>query len=159
MKRTDITDIFPEATKDQIDRIMNLNGSDINGAKGETESLKTQLATALGEIETLKGGAGGHAEELKAVKDALAAAQAELGTMKRTEELRLMREKVANDKSVPTALLTGETEDDCIAQADAILAFAKTTGKYPVVHDGGEVTPSSTPATRDKFAEWAKDNL
>ena len=34
MKRADITALFPEATKDQIDQILNLNGADINAAKG-----------------------------------------------------------------------------------------------------------------------------
>lgn len=158
MKRTDITEIFPEATKEQIDKLMGINGADINGAKGETESLKTQLATAQTEIEKLKGSSAS-AEDLKAARDALAAAQTELSTMKAAEALRLMREKVSTDKAVPASLLTGETEDDCIAQADAILAFAKTGGKYPSVKDGGEVTPTSAPATRDKFAEWASENL
>lgn len=33
MKRTDITELFPEATKEQVNAILNLNGADINSAK------------------------------------------------------------------------------------------------------------------------------
>jgi len=69
-----------------------------------------------------------------------------------------VREKVSGEKKVPASLLTGETEETCTAQADAILAFAKS-GSYPNVPDGGEANPTNTLATRDKFANWAKDNL
>ena len=48
MKRTDITDIFPEATKEQIDKLMALNGADINGAKSELETLRQQLTEQNG---------------------------------------------------------------------------------------------------------------
>ena len=43
MKRTDITDIWPEATKEQIDRIMDINGADISKAKGDLDSIQGQL--------------------------------------------------------------------------------------------------------------------
>ena len=29
MKRTDITELFPDATKEQIDKLLDLNGADI----------------------------------------------------------------------------------------------------------------------------------
>lgn len=154
MKRSDITDLFPEATKDQVDRLMDINGSDINGAKGEAETLRSELAAAKAEIEKYSG-AG---VQLKEAQDALTAARAEIESMKAKEDLRLMREKVSTEKSVPIGLLTGETEDECVSQADAILSFAKT-GKYPSIPDGGETRTPSTPTTRDQFAEWAKDNL
>jgi hypothetical protein len=47
MKRTDITALFPDATPDQIDKLMDLNGGDINRAKGELDGLKTQLTNIL----------------------------------------------------------------------------------------------------------------
>ena len=70
-----------------------------------------------------------------------------------------MREKVSTDKKIPASLLTGETEEACSAQADAILAFAKTAPGYPHLPDGGEPGGAPKPATRDKFADWAKENL
>ena len=157
MKRTDITDVFPEASKEQIDKIMGLNGSDINAAKGEAETLRTQLAAVQGELEQFTG-AGGQAEKLKEAQSALEAARVEIEAMKAAESLRTMREKVATEKSVPIGLLTGDTEEACVTQADAILAFAKQ-GKYPAVPDGGESHTPSELSTRDKFADWAKTNL
>ena len=158
MKRDQITEIFPEATKEQIDKIMSLNGADVNGAKGDLDGLKGQLTAAQAELQKLKDGAAGNPDKLKETQDALAALQAELTGMKHAEAVRLMREKISGEKKIPTSLLTGETEEACSAQADAILAFAKSSG-YPSLPDGGEAGNKTTPATRDKFADWAKDNL
>lgn len=158
MKRSDITDIWPEATKEQIDKLMGINGTDINNAKGELDGLKAQLSTAQSELQKLKDGAAGQPDKLKETQDALAALQTELAGMKHAEAVRLVREKVSTDKKVPASLLTGETEETCVSQADAILAFAKS-GSYPSVPDGGEAGKGGSLATRDKFAEWAKDNL
>lgn len=158
MQRKDITDLFPDATKEQIDKLMGINGTDINTAKGDLTNLQTQLAEAQGELQKLKEGAAGKGDDLKEAKDAIAALTNELNGMKHAEAVRLVREKISGEKKVPAALLTGETEEACTAQADAILAFAKS-GSYPAVPDGGEASPSGTVATRDKFANWAKDNL
>lgn len=146
MKRTDISELFPDAPKESIDKIMNLNGADVNAAKAELEDLRQQLAAAP------------KADELQNAQQQLAQLQSELDSMKSAETVRLTREKVSADKKVPANLLTGETEEDCIKQADAILAFAKP-GAYPAVKDGGEPGRASSKTTRDIFADWAKDNL
>lgn len=154
MKRTDITALFPDATDEQINQIMNLNGADINKAKGDLTTLQGQLAAAQTELQQLKdsGGADG------VLQAKIAGLENELNGMKQAEALRSMRAKVAAEKKLPADLLTGETEEACAAQADAILTFAKSSG-YPAVPDGGEVHNPTTPKTRDQFAEWAKDNL
>jgi len=158
MKRTDITDLFPDATKEQIDKLMGINGSDINAAKGDVDGLRAQLATAQSELQQLKAGNAGNPDEIQETKNALAAVQAELAGMKRAETIRVMREKVSGEKKIPANLLTGETEETCTAQADAILTFAKSCG-YPAVQDGGEAGHPATPSTRDSFANWAEQNL
>lgn len=154
MKRDDITALFPDATAEQIDKLMAINGNDINKAKGDLEAVKTQLATAQGEIETLKN-SGVNTDELTAAKERADALQAQIDGMKQTEAVRLVREKVAKEKKVPVELLTGATEEECASMADSILAFAKPT--YPRVKDGGEVAPNTKRTTSDQFAEWAKD--
>ena len=111
MKRSDITDIWPEATKEQIDKIMNINGADVNGAKGEVTNLQAQLTAAQGELQKLKDGAAGQPDKLKETQDALAALQTELAGMKHAEAVRMVREKVSGEKKVPANLLTGETEE------------------------------------------------
>ena len=158
MQRKDITDLFPDATKEQIDKLMGINGTDINTAKGELTSLQTQLTAAQGEIQKLKDGAAGKPDELAEAKRAIENLTNELNGMKHADAVRQVREKVSGEKKVPAGLLTGETEEACTAQADAILAFAKS-GSYPSVPDGGEAGRGGTLTTREKFAEWAKDYL
>lgn len=148
MKRTDITEIFPDATKEQIDKLMGINGADINAAKSELDSLQQQIAG-------LKNNQGG--DELKKAQAQIDALTNEINGMKNAEAIRLVREKVANEKKVPAHLLSGETEEVCAKQADEILAFAQP--KYPAVRDGGEIHNPPTPTTRDKFAEWANENI
>ena len=145
MKRTDITELFPEATKEQIDKLMGINGADINAAKAELDTLRQQLTDQSG-------------KDLKKAQDQIATLTAELNGMKTAETIRLTREKVASEKKIPMNLLTGETEEACVKQADEILAFASP--KYPVIKDAGE--PHGAPngaSTRDQFADWAKDNI
>ena len=157
MKRTDISEIFPEATKEQIDKLMGINGADINSAKGDLDAIKGQLTAAQTELQKLKE-KGGKPDDLKEAKEAINKLQTELNGMKQAESLRQMRDKVAADKKIPVNLLTGETEEACAAQADSILAFAKSNG-YPAIPDGGEIHNTPAPKARDKFAEWAAEIL
>ena len=146
MKRTDITDLWPEAPKEAIDKLMAINGADVNASKAEIEDLKQKLAAAA------------NSDELQKAKQQAAQLQQELDAMKAAETIRLTREKVAGEKKVPAHLLTGETEEACAKQADEILAFAQPSG-YPQIRDGGDPRNPPAPTTRQKFADWAKDNL
>ena len=48
MKRTDITELFPEASKEDIDKLMSINGVDVNAAKAEADTkVKTEAETAM----------------------------------------------------------------------------------------------------------------
>lgn len=147
MKRADITELFPEAPKEAIDKLMALNGADVNAAKAEVEDLRKQLQAA-------QEGDG----KLQEAQQQIVQLTSELDGMKKAETIRLTREKVAGEKKIPANLLTGETEEACAEQADAILAFAQPGG-YPRLRDAGEPSRTSTAQTRDRFADWAKDNL
>lgn len=150
MKRTDITDVFPEATAEQIDKLIGIHGADINRAKEGLEELKTQLSTAQQEIQTLKTAPPDDGR--------VSALQQELDALKAANALRDMRAKVAGEKKIPANLLTGDTEEACMAQADAILEYARPK-TYPQLRDGGEATNINIKTTREKFAEWAKESL
>ena len=152
MKRTDITDLFPDAPKETVDKILSLNGADVNAAKAEVDTLKQQLAEARS-MQTANAG-----EELQKAQQQIDQLTKELNGMKTAETIRLTREKVAGEKKVPVHLLTGETEEACAKQADEILAFAKPGG-YPQYRDGGETQKQSKLSTREQFADWAKENL
>ena len=61
MKREDITALLPEITKEQLDKIMDLHGRDIQAQSNtittltaERDGLKTQLADATTEIQSYK---------------------------------------------------------------------------------------------------------
>lgn len=155
MQRTDITEIFPDATKEQLDALMDLNGKDINNARGDLSSLQSELKKAQEALAA--AAAGDKSAELQETLDKLKAAQTEIETMKAANTLRETREKVAAAKGIPISLLTGETEDACAAQADAILKFAAQNEAF-ALKDGGEPLGKGGTPTREQFANWAKEN-
>lgn len=68
--------------------------------------------------------------ELQKEKEKSDALQAKLTALEKEGTVRQVREKVAKDTNVPAELLTGEDEDSCKKQAEAILKFAKPKS-YP----------------------------
>jgi len=148
MKRTDITDLFPEAPKEAVDKLLNINGADVNAMKTELDSLRQQLTEAQARLP--------EAEKLQAAQQQIAQLTTELDSMKAAETIRLTREKVAGEKKVPVHLLTGETEEACASQADQILAFAAQSKAYPSLPDGGEPAKPTAATPRKKFEEWLK---
>ena len=92
--------------------------------------------------------------ELEKANDRANKLAAELEGIKKAEELREIRQRVAEKTGVPVNLITAETEDACEEQAKAISAWARPDG-YPVIRDGGETNHVIKPATRDEFAKWA----
>lgn len=153
MQRTDITKLFPDATKEQLDALMALNGADVNAAKANADELSKQLQAAQ---EALKK-APTDAKALETAQTRLADLEKQLDAMKAADAVRQLREKVAAEKKIPANLLTAETEEACTAQADAILAFAGTSGQSLSVGDGGEPDTGGSSKTRAQFADWAKE--
>ena len=149
MKRSDITGLFPDATDDQIKALMDINGADINKAKQNFEDLQTQLNQATATISELQQGVSGLEEAQNKAKQF----ETELNELKTANAIRDMRDKVSKATGVPVSLLTATSEEDCTAQANGIMEFAKPSS-YPQVADGGEVGGILKPSTRDQFAEW-----
>jgi hypothetical protein len=79
--------------------------------------------------------------------------QQELDQIKQAESIREMRSKVSKATGIPDNLLTGSTEEECTAQAEAIKAFAKPAA-YPNVRDSGEVTNTNALKPEERFKEW-----
>ncbi len=156
MKRTDITAQFPDASKDQIDALLNINGADIENARAGLTDLQTQLQTAQTRLTELEQRPT--ADALQAAQQSAAALQTELDALKAANALRDMRASVAKDTGVPAELLTGDTDEACRAQAQSILDFAKP-GAYPTVRDGGEPGGHPSGETRDQFKDWYEQNF
>ena len=93
--------------------------------------------------------------ELQKVTERADTLQQQLDAMIKADSVRKIREQVSTTTGVPANLLTGETEEDCKAQADAIMSFAKPTG-YPSIRDAGEVRNIKSGSTREQFADWFK---
>ena len=150
MKREDISGLFPEATQEQINTIMAINGADINAAKKGLTDLQTEHQTAQATIEDLQ-------KQLEANKGKLEqfeTVQSELAELKQANAIRDMRAKISQETGIPVSLLTCDTEEACKAQAEAIKEFAKPS-VYPALYDGGEPggrAPKTS--TREQFAEW-----
>lgn len=89
------------------------------------------------DYESLKEKAGKYDEfqqqnksELQKATEKANALQAELDKLKKEDTVRQVREKVSKELSVPTELLSGDDEESCKKQAEAILKFAKPKS-YP----------------------------
>ena len=93
--------------------------------------------------------------ELQKANDRVKNLETELNALKAENEVKAIREKVSQATSIPTNLLTGATEEECLAQAQAIRAFANPS--YPEVKDAGEVVNIGKPTTRDQFNQWASE--
>ena len=154
MKRTDITELFPDATKEQVDRIMDLAGADVNAAKSELQGLKDQIESMKKNMDSVNSAKTAK----KQADEEIARLQAEIYGLNKANEIRTLREKVSGEKNIPVSLLTEETEEACAKQADAILSFAKSQG-YPTVPDGGEPRTPPSSSTRDLFASWMEGSL
>lgn len=95
--------------------------------------------------------------ELDKAHERVSTLEAELNRLKKADEIRAIREKVAKEQGIPAesmSLLTGDTEEACLEQAKTILSIA-VPGTYPHVPDGGELQNINKGSTRDAFKEWA----
>lgn len=118
---------------------------------GDYDELK-EKAGRLDEIEEA------NKSELQKATERAEKLESELAAMKKAAEVREIRDKVAQEKGVPVALLTAETEDACREQADGILSFARPA-EYPVLRDSGEIQGTVKGSTKQQFAEWANQAL
>lgn len=109
-----------------------------------------QKAAKLDEIEEASK------SELQKATERAQALEAELDTMKKTEEVRKMRESVAKELNIDAALLTADTEDACRAQAEGMINFFSSRDRYPALKDGGEVTNTNKGTPQQQFADWWK---
>lgn len=76
-------------------------------------------------------------EQSKKANEKANALQEQLDQLKKDGTVRQVREKVAKDTCVPAELLTGEDEESCKKQAEAILKFAKPKN-YPGTRSGAK---------------------
>ena len=131
-------------TQDEVNAIVGKRLADEKAKYSDYDALKEKAAKFDAAEEAQK-------TELQKAVERANSLESELTAMKKAEEIRTAREKVATETGVPAALLTGETEEDCKAQAEAIKAYATPNG-YPKVKDAGE-PQKPTGSVKQQFAE------
>ena len=132
-------------TQDEVNAIVGKRLAEEKSKFSDYEDLKAKAQKFVEMEEANKS-------ELQRATERATALETELNAMKKAEEVRSTREKVAKDTGVPSNLLTGSTEEECKAQAEAIKAYATPNG-YPKVKDGGE-TPKPNGTARQQFADF-----
>lgn len=115
------------------------------------EELKAKAAK-LDEIEEA------NKTELEKATERADSLQKQIDGLMAAEKIRDMHDKVSKETGVPANLLTADTEEECIKQAEEIKAFARPKG-YPAVKDAGEVQGSSKGTAKQQFIEWMNQQI
>ena len=137
-------------TQEEVNAIVGKRLAEEKGKFADYEALKAKAAKYDEAEEANKS-------ELQKATERANNLEAELNGMKKAEEIRQMKEKIANETGIPANLINGTTEEECKAQAEAIKAFATPNG-YPKLKDGGEI-PKPTGTAKEQFADFMSQIL
>lgn len=134
-------------TQEDIDRIINKKFKEFKTLEAKAQKYDELQEASKSELQK----ATERADELQKQLDEIVAAN----------DIRDIREKVAKDTGVPATLLHGTSEEECIEQANAILAYKNEPKPgYPSVKDGGEVQNMTQKKTNaELFSDWFNASL
>lgn len=140
-------------TQDEVNAIVGRRVAETSAKYADYDALKKKAQAYDAAEEASKS-------ELQKATERADALQAQLDKMISDDKTRRIRDKVSQETGVPASLLSGMTEDECTAQANAIMEFAKPSKpSYPQVKDSGEVRSFSSGKTRDQFKDWFESNI
>lgn len=126
----------------------------------EKESAKyadyEELQKKASELDEIKEA---NKSELQKATEKAEDLEKQLEEMRKEKELRDIREKVSTETGVPADLLTCYSEEECLAQANKLLAFKNERTGYPVIKDGGEVIGTQKKSVESQFADWFNASL
>lgn len=136
-------------SQEEVNSIIQNRIAEVKSKFADYDSLK-EKASKFDEIKE----AG--KSELQKAQEKNVELQKQIDSMNREKEVNEIRLKVSKDTNVPIHLLNGSTEDECTAQAQAILSFANQNSQnpYPTVKDSGESNKTQKKTAVDQFAEW-----
>lgn len=143
-------------TQDDVNKIVQERVAKEKAKYEGFEEMKSKAA----EYERLQEA---NKSDLQKAEDKASKLEKELAGYKKAEQMRQIKASVSEKTGIPERLLTGETEEACEAQANAIKEYvaeqieeARNNG-YPILRDAGEVHPASRKqSTDEQFAEWMK---
>lgn len=129
MKREEIKTIFPDATDEQLDKVMGINGTDVEKAKAKTTALEAEIKEKKeafdklnAEFEKLKTD-GASAEDWKAKFEALQADN--VAKEKQAEADRIAKEKADGILNRFTAVMGGKEFSHEAVKADYLRKFGE----------------------------------
>lgn len=176
MKREDVKANIPGITEEQLNWLMNENGTDINREKAAATALQAQLENANAQLKTAQEGLakfdGVDVEALNAQIAKLQAdmeAQADGFAFNDALNTAILGKKGRSVKAVRALLdvdaLKGSTDrtadiEKALEEAAKANPWAfgdATPGGYPNVPDGGDPHHTPTGSTREQFAAWATE--
>lgn len=172
MKREDVKNKIPGITEEQLNWLMQENGSDITREKNAAAALQTQLNSAQAQLKTAQDGlkafdgvdVAGLQEQVTKLKADMKA-QAEGFAFDNALDTAILGRKGRSVKAVRALLdldaLKGSTDRstnigkalDEAAKANP-WAFGDGQPGYPNVRDGGDPHHTPTGSTRQQFADW-----
>lgn len=155
MTRNDIKALFPDATKEAIDQLLDINSSDIGNAKNKSQTAQDQLES---KIQSLTEQLTGANEQIRTLTDDVSAKDKEIKTLtsekdtainnlkaqyevdvkalndKHTGELNTLNEqlKAAQDRATVADTLTERVSQLTKDIADRDATIAKNTKQYLV---------------------------
>lgn len=132
-------------TQEEVDRIIGERLGREKAKFADYDDLK-EKAAKFDEIEEA------NKTELQKATEKAESLQAELDSLKKAEEIRLMKEAVSTETGVPVALITATEKEAAMEQANAIKQYADPG--HPTVRDAGEVTHTKKQSTREQFSDW-----
>lgn len=143
MKREEVRELFPEASDEQIDAILNKAGSEINGLRTQLKDAEDQLAATKTSLESSQADAAGY-------KSRLEEAQKQIEAGMSAEDLIAQREKAAEEREREFVLKSNALD------AKAILVGAGCFSDEEVEELVERVTTDDAEATK-KFAQSLVD--
>jgi len=135
-------------TQDEVNAIIADRLKRESSKYSDYESLRAK-ASKFDEMEEA------NKSELQKATEKADALQKKLDDLTKSNSVRDIRDKISSETGVPANLLSGDTEETCKAQAEAILKFAQQPISYPSVKDGGEIQNRNGKKTaQDQFTDW-----
>lgn len=131
-----------------IEAIMKEHGKGVNPLRDSVTALTAERDGLKKKLEEAEDWKGRYAKDTSDL-------QGQLDSLKKEKATRDARDKVSAETGVPAGLLTGEDEESCKKQAEAMLSWRGKDPNYPQTGDPGGVHPSGGGGkTRDQFSEW-----
>lgn len=134
-------------TQEELNRFVTKRVKQERAKYADYEELK-EKAAKFDEITAAQG------TELIKLQEESAQLKEKIKGMEAAEQLRLTREKISKDTSIPVELLTETTEEALLNQANLLSDFIKQQPGFPTVKDAGEVTPTKSRTTAEAFREY-----